>query len=64
MGSLLPDLVFAKMSPLLFLAVATIANGLTLAVIPTFKSLLVMNLAIAATGVTFGIVDMGIQGRD
>ena len=61
LGSLLPELVFARISPLLFLSMATIVNGITLALIPTFTTIVVMNIAIAATGFTFGIVDMGIQ---
>lgn len=60
-GSLLPEIVFSRISPLLFLSVATLANGITLSLIPTFQSMIIMNIAIAATGFTFGIVDMGIQ---
>ena len=31
------------------------------ALIPVFKSFALMNVAVALTGLTFGIVDMGVQ---
>ena len=60
-GSLLSNLVFSRFPPLLFLSVAIVANGITLALIPMFQSFALMNVAVAATGLTFGTVDMGIQ---
>ena len=64
LGSLLPDIVFSRVSPLLFLCIATVANGITMSFIPTFQSIIIMNIAVAATGFTFGIVDMGMGSKN
>ena len=61
LGCLLPDLVFSRVPPLLFLCIALLVNGITLSLIPAFESILVMNIVVAATGFTFGIMEMGIQ---
>jgi len=61
LGSLLPDMIFARIPPLLFLCFATIANGITLSLIPTFENIILMNIVVAATGFTYGIVEMGNQ---
>jgi len=60
-GSLIPDLVFSKVSPMLFLACAITINGVALALIPTFTNIIIFNVCITVTGFTFGIVDMGLQ---
>ena len=61
-GSLLPNILFEKFQPLLLLSVAILANGITLSLIPVFHNIIVTNIAVGATGLTFGFVDMGIQG--
>ena len=55
MGSLIPDFVFSKVQPLLFLAVAITVNGVALAMIPTFTNIVIFNICITVTGFTFGI---------
>ena len=60
-GSLIPDFVFSKVQPMLFLACAITINGVALAMIPTFTNIIIFNVCITVTGFTFGIVDMGIQ---
>ena len=62
-GSLLPTIVFKTMPPLLFLSISIVFNGITLALIPVFKNFILMNVAVALTGVTFGVVDMGVQEK-
>ena len=62
-GSLLPTIVFKTMPPLLFLSISIVFNGITLALIPIFKNFILMNVAVALTGVTFGVVDMGVQEK-
>lgn len=62
-GSLLPTIVFKAMPPLLFLSISIVFNGITLALIPVFKNFILMNVAVALTGVTFGVVDMGVQEK-
>ena len=60
-GGLLPGLIFPCYPPLLFLSVSIVTNGITLTLIPIFRQFSIMALAVGATGVTFGIADMGIQ---
>ena len=60
-GSLIPDFVFSKVQPMLFLACAITINGVALALIPTFTNIIIFNICITVTGFTFGIVDMGVQ---
>ena len=62
-GSLLPTIVFEAMPPMLFLSISIVFNGITLALIPIFKNFILMNVAVALTGVTFGVVDMGVQEK-
>ena len=62
-GSLLPTIVFEAMPPMLFLSISIVFNGITLALIPVFKNFILMNVAVALTGVTFGVVDMGVQEK-
>lgn len=62
-GSLLPTIVFKTMPPMLFLSISIVFNGITLTLIPIFKNFILMNVAVALTGVTFGVVDMGVQEK-
>ena len=62
-GSLLPTIVFKTMPPMFFLSISIVFNGITLALIPIFKNFILMNVAVALTGVTFGVVDMGVQEK-
>ena len=41
LGSLLPDLVFPKCSPLLLLAFAIIGNGISLSLMPLFTGIII-----------------------
>ena len=61
MGSLVPDLIFGKIPPLLCLAIAMAINGIAQSMIPYFTVLYLFHLCIAFTGFTFGVADMGIQ---
>jgi len=62
-GSLLPNVLFKNFEPILLLSVAIILNGVTLSLIPVVNNFIVTNIAVGATGLTFGFVDMGLQGH-